>query len=276
MVEAPKVAVPPRYGLLSAFEPLFLDDPHAWAGGVEFEFDLCTEIESFTDHCSPATGHTMSTETDLEFCQADPFIIKSSFKCSTGGRSVSDAFDITKRRLLAWESHQLEHIFWTGQTANGQVNPNLAFGNDTCDISPVTLSDGGAVSEVSAIAMLEEALTDVVPGGGIIHAPFGLAAYLSRSHLLERAGNKYFSPTGFPIVLGAGYPGSGPGNLVATAGETWIFGTGPLAIWWGELFMNPSEISEGIDRYRNDVTVFAERFYAIGFSCALYAVSVCL
>lgn len=276
VVDAPKVLTIPRYGLLSTIEPVELDDPHAWAGGVEWEFDLCTSVESFTDNCPPATGHTKSTERDLEFCHADPFVIKSSFDCSTTGRPVAESFDIARRRLLAWESHELERVFWTGQSANGQVNPSLAFGNDTCEIFPIILSNSGPVTVVGGVAALEEALTDVVPGGGVIHVPFGLATYLTESRILERREGKYFSPTGFPVVVGAGYPGSGPGNVPADVGTTWIFGTGPVGVWRSEFFMNPRDVSEGINRYRNSITVFSERFYAAGFSCSLYAVQVCL
>ena len=275
MVAAPPLNSIPRYGLLSVVPPVELDDPHAWAGGVEWEEDICSSVESYVENCPPATGHVKSVETDLEFCHADPFIIKASYKCSTGGRSVSESVPIARRRLLLWEPHELERVLWTGNSVNGPVNPSLAFGNDTCEITPTILSlEDEPLTVVGGMAILEEALTDVVPGGGLIHAPFGLASYLTDADLLERVDSRYYSPTGFPFILGSGYPGSGPGNVPADPGTTWVFGTGPLGVWRSELFMNPPEISEGIDRYRNDITIFAERFYVVGFSCALFAVQV--
>lgn len=274
-VAAPKALAKPRYGLLTTVPPVTITDPHAWASGVEWEYDLCTDIESFTDQCPPST-YTMSTESDLQFCHADPFLVKSSFKCSTIGKTIEEALKIVERRLLSWESHEVEKIFWTGMTDSGQINPSLAFGNDTCEITPVNLSPSGALPLTSAFGVLEEALTDVIPGGGIIHVPFGLASFLADKNLLERQGDSYFSPTGFPIVLGAGYPGTGPSNILPAPGTTWIFGTGPVGIWRGDYFLNPSELFEGMDRYKNDLTIFAERFYAAGFSCALFAVLVCL
>lgn len=276
VVSSPKRPFIPKYGLLNAIGAIELDDSHAWAGGVEWEDELCTSVESFTDNCPPASGYTKSTERDLNFCHADPFIIKSSFDCSTGGRPVEDAFRIAKKRLLAWESYELERVFWTGLSANGQINPSLAFGNDTCEIFPEVITVSGPCSVVAGIASLEEALSNLVPGGGVIHAPFGLASFLAEASLLERVNETYFSPTGTPIVLGAGYPGSGPGNVVADAGTTWVFGTGPVQVWRNEVFMNPTDVSESINRYRNNITVFAERFYAVGFSCQVFAVQVCL
>ena len=276
VVPGPKIVTTPRYGLLSTIEPVELDEPHAWAGGVEWEFDLCTSVEAFTDQCPPATGYTMMTEGDLEFCHADPFVVKSSFKCATVGLSVEKAVNIAKRRLQAWESYQVEKVLWTGVTSTGVINPSFAFGNDTCEIEPVNITTIGALDVVAGIGALEEALTDVVPGGGIIHVPYGLASYLADKGLLERQGDLYFSATGFPIIIGAGYPGSGPANVPADPGTTWIFGTGPVGIWRSESFMVPEDGFEGFDRFRNDLVVFSERFYAVGFSCVVYAALVCL
>lgn len=273
LVKGPKlISKRPKYGLFSVVTPERLSDPHAWAGGVEWEFDLCTSLEAFTDQCPP--NHTNSVEKDLEFCRADPFIVKSSFQCSVGGKSVKDAVDIANRRLYFWEEHKVEEIFWSGQTANGSINPSLAFGNDTCDIEPEII--GSNLSPISAFAVLEEALTDIVPGGGIIHVPHGLASYLADKKLIKEDNGVYFSPTGTPVVIGSGYSGTGPGNIVPDTGTTYIYATGPMAIWRSDVIQNPEDVFDGIDRYINNVTVFVERFYAVGFSCALYTASVCL
>lgn len=274
-VDAPKIPpIPKMYGLLKHVEPIVLDDQHAWAGGVEWEQDLCSPVESFVTNCPPASGHEMEARRGLEFCHADPFVIQGSFDCSTTGRTLEDAAKIARRRLVAWESYELEKVFWTGQSANGPVSPSLTSGNDYCELAPINLSPEGALEIMQAIGFMEEALTDVVPGGGVIHGPFGLTAYLKAYDLLTLDDGKYYSPSGFPYILGAGYTGSGPGNVEATAGTTWIYGTGPIGIWRGDIFMNPGDLSSSINRYRNDITVFAERFYAVGFSCALYAIPV--
>lgn len=278
LVKPPKIAATPRYGLLQVIDPVLITDPHAFAGPLEWEQDLCTSVESLIDNCPPATGHTKSTERDLEFCSADPFVIKGSSTCSTVGRRPEDAFETSRRRLLAWESHELERILWTGETANGQVNPSFHNGNDECDLVPEDVSPGGPLNPAAAIALLEERLTDVVPGGGIIHAPHGLASFLSEQRLInhgcEDDCSKYFTTTGTPIVLGAGYPGTGPGGVSPEDGTTWVFATGPLGIWRGNMFSVPDNLSEAVNRNINDVTVFQERFYAVGFSCALFAVRV--
>lgn len=275
LVRGPRPAAPIKYGLLNVVQPVTPEDPHWEVSGVEWEDFLCTTVESFIEDCPPATGHTKSKERDLKFCASDPFIIKGSFDCSTGGRRVGDAFEIARQRLLNWEGHELESVFWTGLSANGVSNPSLAFGNDECEIDVFDLTPvGGPVDPVGGIATLEEALTDSVPNGGVIHVPYGLSAYLANFQLLVADGDRYYTPTGNAYVLGSGYPGSGPANVAAAAGTTWIYATGPVAVWRSDVFMTPTEISQAIDRQINDVTVYAERVYAVGYSCAVYAINV--
>lgn len=278
VVRTPRCPDESRYGLLSAVEPLSGVDSHWMASGIEWEDFLCSPgVTGFIDECPPATGFTKPAERNTQFCQADPFVIVGSYQCPPVGRQADEAFEIARQRLLKWEERHLEQTLWTGEIANGSglVNPSFAFGNTECGITPVDLNPAGAVDPVAAISLLEEALGDTA-GCGVIHAPDSLAAYLKFFELLEKEGDGYFSPIGFRIVLGRGYPGSGPANIPAVAGETWIFGTGPLVLARSNLFQVPDNIREGVNRLVNDVELRAERFYAVGFSCSLFAVRVSL
>lgn len=273
-IKGPRCPDNSRYGLLSAVDPTTNVDPHWMASGIEWEDFLCSPgVTGFIDECPPATGFTKPAERNTQFCGADPFVIVGSYQCPPVGRPADEAFEIARQRLLKWEERQLEHTLWTGEIANGSgfVNPSFAFGNSECDIVPVDLNPTGALGPVGAIAILEAALGDTA-GCGVIHAPYGMAAYLQALHLLERQGDSYFTPTGTLIIFGQGYPGSGPGNVPAAAGETWLFGTGPLVLTRSNMLQVPDNIAEGFNRMINDIEVRAERFYAIGFSCALFAV----
>jgi len=264
-----------QYGLLSAIEPTPNVDPHWMAAGIEWESFLCSPgVTGFIDECPPATGYTKPIERTTQFCHADPFVLVGSYQCPPVGRQADEAFEIARQRLLKWEGRQLERTLWTGEVANGTgfVNPSFAYGNEECGIEPVDLTPGGgALDPVGAIAALEAALGDTV-GCGVIHVPYGMAAYLQALHLLERDGESYFTSTGFQVILGHGYPGSGPANAPPAAGEMWLFGTGPLVMVRSNLMQIPENIQEGMNRLINDVEVRAERFYAVGFSCSLFAV----
>lgn len=283
LVRGPRPAAPLRYGLLDVVSPVTPTDVHWEVSGVEWEDFLCTSLESFIDFCPPTTGHTKSEEEDMFFCHADPFTVKSSFACPPGGRvrRINDAFEIARQRLLNWESHEVENVFWTGLVENGTVNPSLQAGNTECDIVVQDLTPGGGPTDpVGAIATLEQELTQFVPNGGVIHVPYGLAAYLANFHLLDRqcddGCDRYYTPAGNAYVLGSGYPGSGPANVPAAPGTTWIFATGPVGVWRSNVYMVPDEISEAIDRELNDLAVFAERVYAVGYSCVVLAINVSL
>lgn len=279
LVKTPICDGPPKYSLLSSVSPTPITDPHWAAGGIEWEDFLCgEELAAFIDECPPVSGFTMPAERNTQFCAADPFLAVGSYECPPIGRPAGEAFEIARKRLLVWESHQVEETLWTGVVSNGSgfVNPSFAFGNDECGIEPIDVSPTGALDPVSAIALLEESLGNIVACGGTIHIPYGLAAYLARFHLLTVVDGVYYTPTGFKVIAGHGYPGSGPDNIAAVAGQTWVFATGPVVLVRSNVITTPDTISEAVNRNINNVTVRAERFYTVGFSCALYAVRVAL
>lgn len=277
LVKSPRCTDLPPYGLLQTITPFTPTDVHWEGAGINWEDDLCGDgVQTFLDLCPPATGFTKPTQRGLNFCESDPFIAVGSFDCTPVGRPAGEAFDIARRRLLAWEGSQVERTLWTGITSNGTVSPSFSAGNSTCGISPVDVNPAGAVNPVSAISKLEVALADSIACGGIIHVPYSLLAYLKVNRLVEVIGDKLYSPSGYQIVAGQGYPGSGPANVAAAAGTAWIFATGPMVIARSNVIMVPGSVPEAVNRTINNVTVRAERVYSVGFTCSLLAVRVTL
>lgn len=275
LVKSPRCTEPPKYGLLSAVTPFTPGDPHWAASGIEWEDDLCGDgVQTFLDNCPPATGFTKPSERNLDFCASDPFVAVGSFDCSPIGRPADEAFEIARRRLLAWEGRQVERTLWTGLSSNGTVNPSFASGNNQCGITPVDVNPAGAVSVTVAFGLMEERLGDDIACGGIIHVPASVASLLMDHRLITDINGDLYSPAGYKVVVGNGYPGSGPANVAAVAGTAWIFATGPMLIARGNVIMVPENVSEGVNRYVNNITVRAERFYSVGYSCSLFAVRV--
>lgn len=273
LVKSPRCTELPPYGLLETITPFTPTDVHWEATGIEWEDDLCGDgTQTFIDNCPPATGFTLPAQRGLNFCAADPFIATGSFNCSPVGRPASEAFEIARRRLLAWEGRQVENTLWTGITSNGSVAPSFAFGNPGCGISPVDVNAAGAVSPVSAISLLEAALGDAVSCGGIIHVPQGLVGFLKAQRQIEVIDGKLYSPSGYPVVAGQGYPGTGPANVAAVAGTAWIFATGPMLVARSNVIMVPDSVPEAVNRIINNITVRAERVYSVGYTCSLFAV----
>lgn len=278
VVKVPGCSDVSPYGLLASLQPIPNVDPHWMAGGIQWEDFLCSPgVTGLIDQCPPATGFTKPAERNNQFCDAEPFVLVGSYKCPPVGRSADEAFEIARKRLLKWEGRHLERTLWTGQVANGSgfISPSFAFGNESCEIDPIDVHPAGAVNPVSAVSLIEDAIGDT-SGCGVIHAPSGLAPYFANQYILEKDGGRYYTTAGTQIIFGQGYPGSGPANIPAIAGEQWIFATGPLVMTMSDMFQVPDNIAEGVNRMINDVEIRAERFYAIGYSCALFAVRVSL
>jgi hypothetical protein len=276
LVKGPRCTEPSKFGLLSVVPPFTPTDPHWAASGIEWEDDLCGDgTETFIDSC-PSDDYEKPEERNIQFCGADPFVAIGSFHCSPVGRPADEAFEIARRRLLAWEGRQVERTLWTGLSSNGDVAPSFAFGNPECDILPIDLNEAGEVDPVTAMSLLETALAEEVTCGGLIHIPFSLMAYMTKHDQIVEIDGGLYSPSGNRIVVGQGYTGSGPDNAAALPGQSWMFATGPMLVARGNVIMVPGSVAEGVNRNINNVTVRAERFYSVGFSCTLLAVRVAL
>lgn len=270
---------PAKYGLLTVTDPITPNDGH-WEGGITWDDDLCSDIHSTTGFCPiPVSGSTPKiTDQDFQSCCVDPFIVYGSYDCPPVGRTAIEAFQIAQKRLHIREGNEVERVFWTGIAESGAVvNPSLAFGNEECGSAPVDLTPAtGPVGVVASMGILESALGDCVPGAGVIHANYGVASFLTSSFLIFPKDDAWFTVTGQRLAIGAGYPGTGPANVAPAPGATWVFATGPIVIYRSEVFLTPEKLREAVDRNINSVQVFAERVYAIGFSCCLFGIQMLL
>lgn len=276
LVKSPRCNEQPKYGLLSSIDLITPPDTSHWmASGLEWEDDLCGDgTVTFIDSCPEPTGFTKPAQRNLNFPHADPFVALGSFDCSPIGRPSAEAFEIARRRLLAWEGRQAERTLWTGTASNGTVQPNFATGSTYAGITPVDINGAGALNPVEALAAMEEALGDLIACGAVIHIPERLVSFFASYHLLTEVDGVLYSPAGIKIIAGVGYPGTGPNNAAAAAGQLWMFGTGPLLGARSNVIMVPETTPEAVNRLINNITVRAERFYAIGFSCSLLAIRV--
>lgn len=270
---------PEKYGLLTVAEPITPEDGH-WEGGITWDDELCSSIHTSSEYCPiPVSGFTPKiSDRDFQSCCADPFLVYASYDCPPVGTLAKDAFEIAEKRLKIREARAVERTFWTGITEDGiQINPSLAFGNSECGSAPINLTaPAGPVGMIASMAVLESALGDCAPGTGVIHANYGVASFLAASFLIYQQGDAWYTVTGQRLAIGAGYPGSGPANTDPAPGTTWIFATGPIIIYRSEPFLTPERLKEAVDARLNSVQVYAERVYAVGWSCCLFAIQVSL
>src|SRR5438105_3783434 len=171
VVEPKPVAT--KYGLVDALQLITPGDGH-WEAGVTWENKYCVNTDSTLPDCPAGTQPVKHTERGITFGFSDPFTVYGHYKCSTVGRPAQEAFDIASARLEYNEHKSVESTFWTGTTDVGVIHPSLAFGDPSSGVTPVDLTPGGgAVDPVSALFLLEDALSQCSPGLGLIHSRYG-------------------------------------------------------------------------------------------------------
>lgn len=277
---APPACVPARYGLLSVAEVEDRPDGH-WLAGVEYELETCEDLFVLTPKCNQVIvdldvkdpdGGTVDGENF-----SDPFTLVAGYKCGTGGRLLSEAWEHAEIRLDRGESRALERTFWTGlDRAGNEIRQSLGSNADAVDLTP----GGGALSITDGVAVLESWAGENYPCSPIIHAQRGLGVYMGQSGLVAADKNEELrvTGTGSRVVIGGGYQSTGPLGGVPDAGEGWIFVTGSIKVLRAPTFFTPDRGDDGaaVDRVVNDVTVYAERTYAIQQDCIIGAVRVLL
>jgi hypothetical protein len=273
------------YGLWDAAQKPTIDNPH-WQQGVTW-IERCPTGDTTYDECLSVTGTGAPPEpaaktdnVDQTFRGATPFTIFTEFDCSPVG-GLRDAATVAEDALARIEAKQLETAFWTG-TAGGQtlVFPHLAADAEVLDTQDIVLQPAatplvtGGADVAHALGALEAELADCYAGQGLIHIPRdALPTFAAWNLLVERDGSLY-TPAGNLIVVGGGYTGSGPDGTPAPAGTSWIYATGPVFGYRGDVQVTSPR--DSIDRAANTLRMIAERTYVLAYECCLLAAHIVL
>ncbi|MBP2703519.1 hypothetical protein JOL79_06865 [Microbispora sp. RL4-1S] len=273
MYVSPPTVEPYGYGLFSVAQFPVETDRH-WRCGVEWEPYACDPARTIADDCHlPPVEKVLDDGVPL--VSASAFTVYGSYLCRTVGRTEQQILDRVRQAVRLGEQRAVEHAFWTGELGN---TPRLA------DPGAVILNPGGvipadagdALSPVAGLAALESYLRESYGGTGVIHAPAGAVPVLAQA---QQFCGTCTAPLrtwlGTPVAAGGGYVvNTGPDGNPAPAGTAWLYGTGPVAIRRGEVFINPDSIGQALNRTTNEVAILAEREYVVGFDCLLAAVLI--
>lgn len=288
VTEAPPY-VPPMHSLMGTAGVDF-SPPDRWEGGVEFETEACHAGQAYPGFvCDPCVKPHKVEMPPAGNVQAVPFQIVTTHYCKAGGLSPQERIRRVENRLAAVESKVLEWELWTGSQSNGahclSVHPSGATPDGRPALTPrdlqVVLNPGmpeltdvaglNAVPPVdvaSALALAAQYLANRGPGGrGMIHmTPFLAELAVFGGLLIEDTyeGRPVLRTRGRGdlIVIGAGYPGTGPGGHVPPPGTQWIHVTTMVQVWMGPVSVipDPSEpVSHAMRTRTNDMTYIAER-----------------
>lgn len=268
-VAAPTPANLP-FGIFSIATMVPESDPH-WQMGVQWEPVACTATGIYSDcTCNvPATAKTYRTGTPLVI--ATPFTVYGSFKCSPIGRQ-DDAFARAKAHLLSGEERSVEFAMATQTTHTSQALNST----NTVDTTPVP---GTPVSVAQGVGILEAYIGANASGQGVILANRRDVTLMARDHVLldpSKSDTNLNTKLLTPVAALGGFDGkTGPSATAAGSGNSWLFALGgrPI-IRRSEIMQVTGQIEDSLDRSLNNLSILAERTYAVGWDCFTAAVLV--
>ena len=275
IVDPPAFSLLP-YGLWDAVETRSPGSPH-WQQGVTW-IERCPTGGTTYDECLTVTGTGAPPEPPAKADNVDqndrgatPFTVFTEFDCSPVG--LRDAETVASDALARVENQQLEAAFWTGTAASQTVAfPHLAANAEVVDSQGILLQPTATVcvtgaDAAHALGALEDCLADCYAGQGVIHIPRAVLPTFAAWNLLVERDGALFTTAGNRIVVGGGYTGSAPDGTTPAAGTSWIYATGALFGYRGDVrFHSPRD---SIDRAANTLRMIAERTYVLGFECCL-------
>lgn len=201
-----------------------------------------------------------------------PVVLLIGTECSTIGLGVDEDDRVYTRTLLeVGTTKGAEAALWGAATPGAMQlhqNQSLVYTfTSTGNAAPSgdrILTDGGdPLPRKTALALLGGALASCGGGSrGVIHAPATLGELWAQELLTEDGPRLRTKGRGDWVVVGSGYPGTGPvGHAAATppAGSTWAFASGPVRLFLGPVTDVAPDVASAMSRDTNDIAWFAER-----------------
>lgn len=269
-IVAPQALEPAPYGLLSLRDPDVTNDDR-WLSGFTYESLECAAHLRLLDVCNGHAPYDAILPGDLSQRNLDyePFAIEAIDKCSTFGFSKRDAEQRAIDALEVGTQKALEAEFWTGAlaTANTYASNRFLASSNSVDVTP-----GETPVKIRyGLALLEQALASCGLGTrGVVHMTTEVGSALplkvENDHLETQLGNY--------VVVGAGYPGTGPDGSAPGVGQ-WMYVTGLVSVRLGTSEAIGANMGQQVDTRVNDWEAHAQRGAAVYWSgCCAFGVHV--
>ena len=254
-LDGPRPVAPP-HSLLGTPGIVVERDPGRWLNGVNM-IAYPEDVPSLWEPCSEGTFRTKGDGLGTRITTFDPFVVYLPVTCSSLG-VYQDLQGQAEAVLDATASFGVEEGLAQGIV--GSSNPWFGDAN-------LTVLGGGAVSPSVALSYLENAIGET-GRMGMIHATPAVVSALTRTELTDSGARATLNGT--PIVSGGGYIGADPvGGASPSAGQDWVFATGPVEVRLGPLVI--TDVIQSLDRSDNTLTFRAERYVLAVWDGALQA-----
>ncbi|MDQ5840618.1 MAG: hypothetical protein M3537_05635 [Chloroflexota bacterium] len=270
----PPIATAARTGLIGAVG--ITDEPQErWEQGIAYRPRQYISEGAFNPrNCSPQDLALTSPPDVVEW---DAYGIWGGELCQVARpEALGELRQGVVNMLEVQASDKIEYILWSNDAGGDMFPPNVGLASPLAD-SGATVVGGGSLGVVPAWSALIKALKVCLGGArGMIHVPVWATPWLDFYGLLTRVGNQLFTKSADHIVIaGAGYSGTGPGNVAPDAGFAWFYATTPVQVRLG-----PIQSSGDWDQFNRATNAIEVRAWAPALAswdreCHL-AVEVCL
>lgn len=260
----PSVLVPalpcdqPTIGrLYTVAEPLPM--PAHGESGVEWEPENCEQptAHRYCNRCG-TSGDAKTFDLPPDLRSASPFSLYGSFACSGPGWTPEEMQRRARQNLINGEEWMVE-----AELSKSLQTPV------TIDLTPA----GGAPSFLAGLVALETFARKQFVCVPTIHLRGGLALAAPLGSLVYRGAN-ISTALGSDVTASAGWDTRGPDGTPPPDGEEWLWVTGPVRVWRGEIFEPTAEAASQVDRANNDRSALSERMMLIGHECGAAAIRV--
>jgi hypothetical protein len=219
-----------------------------------------------------------------EIISGMPFVVLGpDVECTTLNQRFEDLAPQARTALDAIESAAISRELWTGElrTASAGVDPaspwleNLVLaGTGTTDLTP----GGGAGSLLYSVGALEVAGGALLGAGvPVIHCARSAVPYLVAEDIVRREGDLLLTALDTRVVADAGYPGTSPAGAAPAADTAWLYLTARPTVHRGPVMVDPTGVSQALDRDTNRITVHASRLVLVTApTSTVYAINAVL
>jgi hypothetical protein len=275
VVTAPKI-VPSALGLLAACKPENAPGEDQWIRGFSQEWQGTLQYLTNWDDTDTTSSVLVNNATVNYYDEIKPFFIEVDETRSTLGFLGIDRIERIKEQLEGATQKAMEVELWDGVIRKGESHDNKALTDDSATI----LNSGTALSARRALALLEFEIGKTSHTGeqGVIHLTrdvYSLLTSTGDTFMYNEDKNRVETLNGTPVIVGSGYSGTGPDGATgsaATAANKWIYATGSVRTYVGDVDVVNDNLAQGYDvsGNANDIRIKAIRPAAAYFSTTIH------
>ena len=275
VVSAPAI-VPSAFGLFAVAKPENAPSEDQWIRGFAQEWETTVQELKNWDDTDSTSGTVVTGGTINYYDDIKPFFIELQETRSGLSFNAIDRIARLTRQLEGMTQKAVETELWDGAVRKGESHDNKALSDANANLVNGTTALGATL----ALAQLEADMAAASNAGenGVIHMTRDLAALLSTTGqvFLHSEGKDHLQTlSGTPVVIGSGYSGNGPtGQTGAAASATnkWMYGTGAVKLYLGDVDVVNDNLSQAYDvnGNQNDMRIKAIRPAAVYFDTSIH------